>query len=246
MDTLNPYSVDDLLTAHGVMTRGLVEESGAFRSGNVGVVDNDGRVLHFGTLPDYVPGLVSDLLSWAKDSDIHMLIRSCVVHYELEVIHPFADGNGRVGRLWHTLMLSKWNPIFAWLHVESIIHDRQQEYYDAINASNNMAESTPFISFMLSAIRSSIMETIAMTDEVIDEPSSKEQRRWMSIRDYMKDHDAIQNAAVCVLLNTSSATANRLLRGWVEEGKLERFRAGKTYAYRIVTMNEASKRKTLK
>ena len=74
-----------------------------------------------------------------------------------------------------------------------------------------------------------------MTDEVIDEPSSKEQRRWMSIRDYMKDHDAIQNAAVCVLLNTSSATANRLLRGWVEEGKLERFRDGKTYAYRLVT-----------
>ena len=72
-----------------------------------------------------------------------------------------------------------------------------------------------------------------MTDEVIDEPSSKEQRRWMSIRDYMKDHDSIQNAAVCVLLNTSSATANRLLRGWVGEGKLERFRAGKTYAYRL-------------
>ena len=235
LDTLNPYSVDDLLTAHGVMTRGLVEESGVFRSGNVGVVDNDGQVLHFGTLPDYVPGLVSDLLSWAKDSGIHMLIRSCVVHYELEVIHPFADGNGRVGRLWHTLMLSKWNPIFAWLPVESIIHDRQQEYYDAINASNNMAESTPFITFMLSAIRSSITETIAMTDEVIDEPSSKEQRRWMSVRDYMKDHDAIQNAAVCVLLNTSSATANRLLRGWVEEGKLERFRDGKIYAYRLAT-----------
>ena len=233
LDTLNPCSVDDLLTAHGVMTRGLVEESGVFRSGNVGVVDNDGQVLHFGTLPDHVPGVVSDLLSWAKYSDIHMLIRSCVVHYELEVIHPFADGNGRVGRLWHTLMLSKWNPIFAWLPVESIIHDRQQAYYDAINASNSMAESTPFITFMLSAIRSAIMETIAMTDEVIDEPSSKEQRRWMSIRDYMKDHDAIQNAAVCVLLNTSSATANRLLRGWVEEGKLERFRAGKTYAYRL-------------
>ncbi len=96
-----------------------------------------------------------------------------------------------------------------------------------------MAESTPFIIFMLSAIRSSIMEAIGLTDEMIDEPSSKEQRRRMSIRDYMKDHDAIQNAAVCVLLNTSSATANRLLRGWVEEGKLERFRAGKIYAYRL-------------
>lgn len=233
LDSLNPYSVDDLLLAHGVMTRGLVDESGMFRSGNVGVIDNEGHVLHFGTLPDYIPGLVSDLLAWAKDSDIHMLIRSCVVHYELELIHPFADGNGRIGRLWHTLMLSKWNPIFAWLPVESIIHDRQQEYYDAINASNAIAESTPFITFMLSAICSSIIETINASDEVIDEPSSKEQRRWLTVCTYLRSHDFIQNAAACVLLNVSSATANRLLRGWVEEGKLERFRHGKIYAYRI-------------
>src|SRR5574344_2029583 len=156
LDELDPYSVDDLLTAHGIMTRGLVEESGMFRTRPVGVVDQEGHVLHFGTLPQYVPDLVMGLLDWAKHSDLHMLIRSCVFHYDLELIHPFADGNGRVGRLWHTLLLSKWNPVFAWLPVESIIHDRQEEYYAAINASNDAGESTVFIEFMLSAIKASL------------------------------------------------------------------------------------------
>ncbi len=113
LDELDPYSVDELLTAHGIMTRGLVEESGVFRSCPVGVVDQAGHVLHFGTLPQYVPGLVEELLDWTRNSDLHMLIRSCVFHYELELIHPFADGNGRVGCLWHMLLLSKWNPAFA-------------------------------------------------------------------------------------------------------------------------------------
>ena len=130
LDELDPYSVDDLLTAHGIMTRGLVEESGMFRTRPVGVVDSEGHVLHFGTLSQYVPDLIIELLDWVKTSEVHMLIRSCVFHYELELIHPFADGNGRIGRLWHTLLLSKWNTAFAWLPVESIIHDRKQEYYD--------------------------------------------------------------------------------------------------------------------
>lgn len=93
MDSLDPYSAEDLLSAHAVMTRGLVEESGCFRSKPVGVVDKQGNVLHFGTLPDDVPGLVKELLEWTRDSDFHMLIKSCVFHYELELVHPFADGN---------------------------------------------------------------------------------------------------------------------------------------------------------
>ncbi len=92
LDELNPFSVDDLLTAHSIMTRGLVDESGVFRSKPVGVVDQEGHVLHFGTLPQYVPNLVMELLDWVKNSDVHMLIRSCVFHYEFELIHPFADG----------------------------------------------------------------------------------------------------------------------------------------------------------
>lgn len=191
LDELAPYSVDDLLTAHGIMTRGLVEESGMFRTRPVGVVDQEGHVLHFGTLPQYVPDLVMELLDWVKNSDVHMLIRSCVFHYEMEMIHPFADGNGRGGRLWHTLLLSRWNLAFAWLPVKSIIHDRQQEYYAAINASNDAGESTVFIEFMLSVIKTSLIEAINTSDEVSDEATNKATVRWKQIDKFLEAHSYI-------------------------------------------------------
>ena len=233
MDELDPYSVDDLLMAHGIMMRGLISEAGVFRSGSVGVVDRDGRILHFGTLPNYVPGLVSDLLEWARESKLPMLIKSCVLHYEFELIHPFADGNGRTGRLWHTLMLSKWNPMFAWLPVESIVHDRQREYYAAINTSNNNSSSTEFITFMLSAIKSSIIEASNVIDEMSDENTSPKEKRWKIVQDYLRKNANVKNADICRMLKVSSATANRLLREWSESGKLERYRDGHTWAYRI-------------
>lgn len=233
LDELDPYSVDDLLTAHGIMTRGLVEESGMFRTRPVGVVDNEGHVLHFGTLPQYVPDLVMELLEWAKTSEVHMLIRSCVFHYELELIHPFADGNGRVGRLWHTLLLSKWNPVFAWLPVESIIHDRQQEYYDAINASNDAGESTPFISFMLSAIKASLIEAINSNDEMSDGKIDKTTLRWNKIQEYLKTHDYIMNADVRELCGVSAATANRILSTLADDKKLTKCHEHGHWSYRL-------------
>lgn len=220
LDELDPYSVDDLLTAHGIMTRGLVEESGIFRNGSVGVVDQEGHVLHFGTLPQYVPDLVMELLEWAKNSDVHMLIRSCVFHYESELIHPFADGNGRVGRLWHTLLLSKWNPTFAWLPLESMIHDRQQEYYKAINASNDVGESTVFVEFMLSTIKASLMDAIKACDEMSDGKMDKAAIRWKLIEEFLQTHNYIMNADVRVLCGVSAATANRILVKLTAEGSL--------------------------
>ena len=233
LDELDPYSVDDLLIAHGIMTRGVVEESGVFRTRPVGVVDSEGHVLHFGTLPQYVPGLVMELLDWTKTSEVHMLIRSCVFHYELELIHPFADGNGRVGRLWHTLLLSKWNPTFAWLPVESIIHDRQQEYYAAINASNDAGESTVFIEFMLSAIKASLMDAINTSGEMSDGKLDKATLRWNKIQEYLKTHDYIMNADVRELCGVSAATANRILSSFVEERKLSKYREGGHWAYKL-------------
>ena len=231
LEELNPYSVDDLLTAHGIMTRGLMEESGVFRTRPVGVVDSEGHVLHFGTLPQYVPDLVMELLDWVKTSEVHMLIRSCVFHYEFELIHPFADGNGRVGRLWHTLLLSKWNPAFAWLPVESIIHDRQQEYYDAINASNDAGESTVFIEFILSAIKAALMDAINMSNEMSDGKVDKITLRCKKIQEYLKIHDYIMNADVRELCGVSVATANRILAGFVADGKLVKYREGGHWAY---------------
>ena len=233
LDNLDPYSVDDLLLAHGIMTRELVEESGAFRSRPVGVVDQSGTILHFGTLPQYVPNLVMELLDWTKKSEIHMLIRSCVFHYELELIHPFADGNGRIGRLWHTLLLSKWNPAFAWLPVESMIHARQPEYYAAINTSNDAGESTVFIEFMLSAIKASLMDAINTSDEVSDEPMDKVTLRWRQIEKFLETHEFIMNANVRALCGVSAATANRSLANFAAEGRLVKCRKAGHWAYKI-------------
>lgn len=234
LDELDPYSVDDLLTAHGIMTRELVDESGMFRTRPVGVVDQEGRVLHFGTLPQYVPDLVMELLDWVKNSDVHMLIRSCVFHYEFELIHPFADGNGRVGRLWHTLLLSKWNPAFAWLPVESIIHDRQQEYYAAINASNDAGESTVFIEFMLSAIKASLIDAINARDDVSDGAMDKATMRWKQIEKFLETHPYIMNADVRALCGVSAATANRILASLVAESKLVKYREGGHWGYKLL------------
>lgn len=233
LDELDPFSVDDLLTAHGIMTRGLVDESGGFRSKPVGVVDQEGHVLHFGTLPQYVPNLVMELLDWVKNSDVHMLIRSCVFHYELELIHPFADGNGRVGRLWHTLLLSQWNPAFAWLPIESMIHAHQQEYYAAINASNDAGESTVFIEFMLSAIKASLMDAINTSDAMSDGPMDKATMRWKQIEKFFETHSFIMNADVRALCNVSAATANRILAQLVKDKKIVKCRINGHWSYRI-------------
>ena len=232
LDELDPYSVDDLLTAHGVMLRGLVEEAGMFRTRPVGVVDRAGHVLHVGTLPQYVPDLVMELLDWTKRSDLHMLIRSCVFHYELELIHPFADGNGRVGRLWHTLLLSRWDPMFAWLPVESIIHDRQRGYYEAINASNAAGESTAFLTFMLAAIKASLIDAIDASDALSDGRPDKQALRWQSIERFLQTHAYIMNADVRTLCGVSAATANRILARCTADGKLVKDRHLGHWIYR--------------
>ena len=167
-----------------------------------------------------------------------MLIRSCVFHYELELIHPFADGNGRVGRLWHTLLLSKWNPVFAWLPVESIIHDRQQEYYDAINISNDAGESTVFIEFMLSAIKASLIDAISTSNEMSDGKMDKATLRWKKIEEYLKTHDYIMNADVRELCGVSAATANRILAGLVVKGNLAKYYEGSHWAYKKTILSE--------
>lgn len=228
MDELNPYSTEDFLTAHGIMTKGLLDESGVFRSRPVGVVDRSGNILHFGTLPAYVPGLVSELFDWVKHSDVHMLIRSCVFHYELELIHPFADGNGRMGRLWHTLLLSKWNPVFAWLPVESMIYEHQHEYYDAINISNDNCDSTAFIEFMLEIIKASLLDAADISDNASDKFAVRRQK----IESFLEINDYITNSDVQKICGVSSSTASRILRDFSADKTLIKFRIGGHWAYK--------------
>ena len=149
--SLNPFSIDDLLRAHGTMMEGLADDAGHFRRGGVGVFSEAGLV-HMAPPADRVPQLVSDLFAWLVASTDHLLIRSCVFHYEFEFIHPFSDGNGRTGRLWQSLILGKLHTIFEHLPVENMVHTNQQAYYEAIAQSNAQAQSGPFIDFMLGEI----------------------------------------------------------------------------------------------
>ena len=163
ISSLDPYSVKNLLLAHRIMMEGLVKEAGVFRSKNVGVYAGN-QLIHAGTPANYVPELIDQLFAWMKRSKLHPLVKSCIFHYEFEFIHPFADGNGRTGRLWQSLILQKWKPFFAWLPVETLIHEKQDEYYAALNASNSEGESTIFVTFMLQIIRDALADIIKTQD----------------------------------------------------------------------------------
>lgn len=148
---LDAFKERDLLRAHGVMMQALIDNPGHYRTGGVGVYGERGLV-HLAPPASMVPTLMAQLFAWLKHSKDHLLIRSCVFHFEFEFIHPFMDGNGRTGRLWQSLILGKFNPIFEHLPVENMVYANQQAYYDAITASSNAGQSGPFIDFMLREI----------------------------------------------------------------------------------------------
>jgi Fic family protein len=168
MLTLDPYSVDDLLKAYKAMMNELISENGRFRSGGVGVFN--GKVLvHMAPPANMVPGQIQDLFTWYKTAEIHPLIRSSIFHYEFEFIHPFADGNGRMGRMWHSLLLGRWNEIFYWLPVEDLIRLRQEEYYNALGKSDTDADSCAFVEFLLQVIMDTLQNTTVVGNDDVEE-----------------------------------------------------------------------------
>lgn len=156
----DPLSVKDMLTAHGILMQNLVGSAGNFRSSGVGIF-NGSQVVHMAPPAEFVPEHIHNLINWYKNSSVHPLIKSAVFHYEFEFIHPFADGNGRMGRLWHTLLLAKWKEILAWIPVETLVKERQQEYYDVLGLADKTADSTHFIEFMLSALLDALTDIIS-------------------------------------------------------------------------------------
>ena len=223
LDELNENSVKDLLLAHKIMTSELIKESGRFRSKNAGVYQGD-KLIHMGTLPEYIPELINNLFLWLKNSKEHPLIKAAVFHYEFEFIHPFQDGNGRIGRLWHSLILSKWKKIFAWLPVESLVQKYQKEYYIAINNSNRNGESTEFILFMLRIINETLIELIEtekMTDKLTGKMTDKNEERTKLVIKYLNQNNSINNKDAKNLLDISEATARRFLNKLVKENILE-------------------------
>jgi Fic family protein len=177
MASWKPASVKDLLAAHRLLMQGLVDDAGKFRSGSVGIAKGN-RIVHLAPPASRVSPLMKDLLAWLKRTDAHPLIAGCVFHYELEFIHPFADGNGRIGRLWQTLILSRWDPLFAYLPVETVIRDRQAEYYKVLALCDNCGNSTSFIEFLLAALLTALREAANLqAGEQVDEQLSEQVAR---------------------------------------------------------------------
>ena len=154
LDEFRYFELDDLLLAHKILMDEILTTAGSFRNVNVKVGE------HIAPQSNMVNDLILNLFSWLKNSDEHMLLKSCIFHYEFEFIHPFSDGNGRIGRLWQSVILNSFNPIFSLLPTESIVRDYQEEYYKAIEDSTELGESTPFIEFMLEMIFKSIQTTL--------------------------------------------------------------------------------------
>ncbi|MEG2060133.1 MAG: Fic family protein [Lachnospiraceae bacterium] len=156
---LNPYSVKDMLLAHKVLMNELTKEAGTFRSGGVGVFAGQ-QLVHMAPPANQVPPLIKELVDWSKKAEVHPLIKSCVFHYEFEFIHPFADGNGRMGRMWQTLLLYKWKSLFGWLPIETLIRERQEEYYKVLEESDYSADSGKFVEFLLTTIYDALSEIV--------------------------------------------------------------------------------------
>jgi Fic family protein len=233
--TFDPYSVKDFLKAHQLMTDGLVEESGKFRNGDVGVFDGD-VAIHVGARPQFVPQLIEDLFSWAKESELHPVLKSAILHCEIETIYPFADGNGRMGRLWQMLLLAKWKDIFAWIPMESVIFEKRPEYYQALQGAQRANDISGFIEFTLSALLDTVER--AEKQQAKNERSAAENERSFERRfkkvlkeaelkkvapvlSFIEEHGEISPQEARSAVGKSEATVWRYLRMLCERGVLE-------------------------
>ena len=214
------HSRADLLAAHGLMMAGLADETGRFRFGGVGIQRGE-DVIHIAPPPERVAALMDDLLGWLEKTDEHPLVASCVFHYEFEFIHPFEDGNGRMGRLWQTLILSRWRPIFALLPVESIIRDRQQGYYAALGRADQSADATGFIEFMLAAILRAIEDSAPASDqeEVSEKMSETVSEKIIAL---LGADGSLSIKAMAEQIGKTTRTVERTLRKLREAGVIER------------------------
>ncbi|MBB6248572.1 Fic family protein [Rhodanobacter sp. A1T4] len=215
-----PDSRNDLLSAHGLLMAGLVDAPGLIRRGDVGIYRGD-KLVHMAPPASRVGTLVDQLLGWLERTDTHPLIASCVFHYEFEFIHPFADGNGRMGRLWQTLMLSRWQPLLAYLPVETVIRSQQQDYYAALAASDKASDATPFVEFMLRALHTAMTEAVltGAPDQVSGKMSGKVSGKILVA---VRSNPDITIPELAKLARVSSRTIERNLQKLQKQGLLLR------------------------
>ena len=213
IDRFKPEAIKSFLLAHSILMNDLVPSSGKFRTKNVGVLK--GKIVkHVAPKPLLVPELMAKVFDWIKkDKEIHFLIKSCVVHYEIEFIHPFEDGNGRIGRFWQTLILARNAPIFKYLPIESLIEKNQIAYYNALEESDKLGDSTPFIEFMLQII----LDTISVYDSETKGVVVTSKDRLTRAREYFKKKSFSRKEYMELFKSISSATASRDLKEGVSE-----------------------------
>lgn len=213
LDELDPLSPADLLRVHRAVMKGLVGDAGCYRAKDVGVHDED-VLIHAGTPAAYVPEVMNGLFSWLAKTSLHPVISSSIFHYELEFIHPFSDGNGRTGRLWHTLLLARWRSQFKWLPIESAILSHQNEYYGALAASNREGSCNPFVEMMLQVI-----------NEAIDgwlHPGTKRDQRLADIVSFVSSNPGATYEELAALLGVTPRTVARDMEELRSSGALKR------------------------
>lgn len=232
---LDPYSVKNLLFAHKMMMDGLVKEAGTFRSGNVGVYVGT-ELIHAGAPAKYVPDLIRQLFSWLKESKFHPLVKSCIFHYEFEFIHPFQDGNGRMGRLWQSLILQKWKDIFAWLPVETLVYENQQAYYDVLGRADDQGESTEFVVFMLGMIRDALQEISMVQNEhnVVINVAKNVVTNEDKVISLLRQDNSLSANMLAKSLGITQRQAQRILSKLKGEGKLSRHGANKNGYWEVI------------
>ncbi len=177
--TIDPYNQEEILKYHKIMLESLINDNGQYRIHQEGVFDGT-QVIHYAPSHKLVPKLMSNLFDYLNNYDENIFIKSCVFHYEIEFIHPFSDGNGRIGRLFQTCLLASKEKIFAYLPIESIIRERQDKYYNAIKQSNQNGSSNLFIEFMLDAILETV-KRILMTSKDVNKSASIQVKRLLKI-----------------------------------------------------------------
>ena len=222
---LNPYSIDSFCKAHGILMKGLVESAGRMRTKQVGIAKGS-QVTHVAPPGAMVRPLMKDLFDYLKNDDEMLLIKSAVFHYEMEFIHPFMDGNGRMGRLWQTVILKEGYPVFEYLPVENLIKERQVQYYDALSKSDKMGESTHFIEFMLKILLESL-EGLLSTQNI----SLTNMDRINLFRQVVKDQFFTRKDYLLNFKEISPATASRDLRLATENRIIEKIGDKRTTKY---------------
>lgn len=230
--SLNPYNEKDLLKAHKLMMQDLVDRNGKYRTDGVGIFDGE-KVVHLAPPADRVPELMFDLFKWLKESDAHPLIKSCVFHYEFEFIHPFQDGNGRMGRLWQTAILKEWKEIFAWLPVETLIKEKQKEYYSVLGASDSDANSTKFIEFMLALILNTIEEIISTEKKVTQKVTVKVTVNQQKILNLLKQNPFITQEELSKIIGIARKSIILNMKKLQEAGLIKRIGADKNGYWQV-------------